>query len=220
MNAIGIGGSGLKSKPSVTGNIELELPEFDSPPDDPMPLMVEWADRVVKLGVREPYNIAIATAGETGEITNRFVLAKVFDLDGVEFATNSSSLKGRQLAENPRAAIVAYWLETRQQLRLTGPVRIVEPEESDEIWRDRPLASQAGSAASRQSETLEDDAAYRAEAARLAEPGVPLLRPEDWNGYRLTPEAVEFWHGGADRMHRRLRYERTETGWEHRRLYP
>jgi pyridoxamine 5'-phosphate oxidase len=210
----------MRSRPSVTGALELDLPEFDAPPDDPMPLLVAWADTAERLGVVEPYNIVLATVDSRGDITNRFVLAKAFDLDGVTFATNTSSLKGRQLAENPRAAIVAYWRETRQQVRLTGPVELLTDAESDAIWVDRPLASQAASAASAQSAVLEDDAAYRAEAARLSAPGIALPRPADWNGYRLRPDSLEFWHGGADRMHRRLRYDRTPTGWTHRRLYP
>ncbi len=82
------------------------------------------------------------------------------------------------------------------------------------------MQSQAASAASTQSADLGDDAAYRAEAARLGAPGTPLPRPADWNGYRLRPDSIEFWHGGADRMHRRLRYDRTASGWTHRRLYP
>jgi pyridoxamine 5'-phosphate oxidase len=210
----------MRSRPSVTGTLELDLPEFDAPPEDPMPLLVAWADTAERLGVVEPYNIVLATVDTRGDITNRFVLAKAFDTEGVTFATNTSSLKGRQLAENPRAAIVVYWRETRQQVRLTGPVELLTDAESDAIWVDRPLASQAASAASAQSAVLEDDAAYRAEAARLSAPGIALPRPADWNGYRLRPDSLEFWHGGADRMHRRLRYDRTPTGWTHRRLYP
>jgi pyridoxamine 5'-phosphate oxidase len=210
----------MRSRPSVTGTLELKLPEFDAPPEDPMPLLVAWADTAERVGVVEPYNIALATIDARGDITNRFVLAKAFDTEGVTFATNTSSLKGRQLAEIPRAAIVVYWRETRQQVRLTGPVELLTDAESDAIWVDRPLASQAASAASAQSAVLEDDAAYRAEAARLAAPGIALPRPADWNGYRLRPDSLEFWHGGADRMHRRLRYDRTSAGWTHRRLYP
>lgn len=210
----------MPSRPSVTGQIELDLPEFDRPPADPMPLLVAWADRAERLGVLEPYNIALATVDGHGDLTNRFVLAKAFDLDGVTFATNTSSLKGRQLTETGRAAVVLYWREIRQQVRLTGPVEVSSPAYSDEIWADRPVLSQAAATASVQSAPLEDDAAYRAEAARLAAPGEALPRPDDWNCYRLRPDTLEFWHGGADRMHRRLRYDRTPFGWTHRRLYP
>lgn len=210
----------MRSRPSVTGTIDLELPEFENPPADPMPLVVSWVDDAEKIGVIEPYNVAIATTDDAGDVTNRFVLAKVFDHDGMTFATNTSSAKGRQLAAHPRAAAVLYWRETRQQLRLTGPIEVLTAAESDEIWVDRSVQSQAAATASLQSELLPDDAAYRAEATRLAAPGIALPRPVDWNGYRLRPDSIEFWHGGADRMHRRLRYDRDASGWRHVRLYP
>ncbi len=208
------------SRPSVTGSIELDLPEFEHPPDDPMPLLVAWTDTAERVGVVEPYNMAVATVDREGNITNRMLLAKAFDLDGVTFATNSGSLKGHQLAANPRAAVAVYWRETRQQLRMVGPVELLSAAESDAIWADRPLLSQAASAASRQSEPLADEADYHRETARLAEPGVALPRPSDWNGYRLRPDSIEFWLGVQDRMHRRLRYDRDGDRWLHQRLYP
>lgn len=210
----------MHSRPSVTGTIELELPEFETPPEDPIPLLMEWVERAEQLGVLEPYNVALATSDGHGDVTNRFVLAKVFDSDGMLFATNTSSGKGHQLTENPRAGAAIYWRETRQQIRLVGPVSVGTREESDAIWSDRPLTSQAAATASLQSEPLPDDAVFRAHAIQLAAPGVPLSRPDDWNGYRLHPETIEFWHGGADRMHRRLRYEHAASGWTHERLYP
>lgn len=210
----------MRSRPSVTGSIELVLPEFENPPHDPMPLLVAWVDKAEQLGVLEPYNIALATTDGDGNVTNRFVLAKSFDSEGMLFATNTSSAKGLQLTANPRAAAAIYWRETRQQLRLTGRVSVAAVEESDAIWVDRSVESQAAATASMQSEPLPDDAEYRANATRLAAPGSPLPRPTDWNGYRLHPSSLEFWHGGADRMHRRLRYDLTDSGWTHERLYP
>ena len=204
----------------MTGEIQLELPEFDAPPADPMPLLVAWADAAELNGVIEPYNISIATSDEHGNLTNRMVLAKEFDLEGVTFATNSSSLKGHQLDSNPRAAIAVYWRETRQQLRLVGPVELLSSHESDAIWEDRSVLSQAASAASRQSAPLDDESKYRAEAARLAAPGLAIPRPADWNGYRLRPHTIEFWRGVNDRMHQRLRYDLTGDTWTHERLYP
>lgn len=185
-----------------------------------MPLLIAWMDQAEQLGVIEPYNVALATADGHGNVTNRFVLAKSFDLDGMLFATNTSSAKGLQLTMNPRASAAIYWRETRQQLRLTGRMAVATAEESDEIWADRSVQSQAAATASLQSEPLPDDAEYRANATRLAAPGLPLPRPDDWNGYRLHPDSLEFWHGGADRMHRRLRYDLTASGWAHERLYP
>ena len=211
---------GMPSRPSVTGTIDLNLPEFDAPPDDPMPLLVAWAETAERLGVLEPYNVAIATSDRDGNLTNRMVLAKSFDLDGMTFATNSGSLKGHQLASNPRAAVAVYWRETRQQLRLVGSVELLRAAESDAIWADRSVLSQAASAASHQSAPLSDEAGYSVETARLAEPGVPLPRPDDWNGYRVRPDSLEFWLGVQDRMHRRLRYDRDGNRWIHQRQYP
>ena len=210
----------MLSRPSVTGTIELDLPEFENPPDDPMPLLVAWVDNAERLGALEPYNVVLATTDDAGDVTNRLVLAKSFDADGMTFATNTSSAKGRQLTVHPRAAAVIYWRETRQQLRLTGPVERLTSSESDEIWVDRSILSQAAATASVQSEVLPDDVEYRAHAARLAQSATPLPRPNDWNGYRLRPDSIEFWHGGADRMHRRLRYDLVGESWQHQRLYP
>ena len=210
----------MRSRPSVTGSTELELPEFDNPPHDPMPLLVAWVEQAEKLGVLEPYNIALATADADGDVTNRFVLAKTFDADGMLFATNTSSAKGIQLTENPRASAAIYWRETRQQLRLTGPIFVATSEESDAIWVDRSVESQAAATASLQSEPLLDDAKYREQTAVLAAPGLALPRPSDWTGYRLRPDTIEFWHGAANRMHRRLRYDRTSDDWTNGRLYP
>lgn len=210
----------MPSRPTVTGDIQLDLPEFDAPPDDPMPLLVEWADTAEHVGVIEPYNIALATSDGEGNLTNRMVLAKAFDLEGVTFATNTGSPKGHQMTTHPRAAVTVYWRETLQQVRLVGTVELLSSQESDAIWADRRVLSQAASAASRQSEPLLDEAEYRAEAARLAEPGNPLRRPEEWNGYRLRPETIEFWRGVHDRMHQRLRYDLRGEHWTHERLYP
>ena len=151
----------MRSRPSVTGTIELELPEFEHPPSDPMPLLVSWVDAAEKLGVLEPYNVAIATTDDVGDVTNRFVLAKAFDLDGMIFATNTSSAKGRQMTAHPRAAAVFYWRETRQQVRLTGTIELLTFAESDDIWVDRSVQSQAAATASVQSDPLPDDAEYR-----------------------------------------------------------
>ena len=210
----------MKSKPSLTGAIELHLREFDDPPEEPMPLVVEWVDRAEALGVLEPYNVALATVDARGRVSNRFVLAKLFDASGVLFATNASSRKGREIAETGHGAMVLFWQETRQQLRFAGRVAAVEPALSDEIWFDRPIASQASAVASQQSEPITDEAAFRAHAEELARSTEPFERPVDWGGYRLVPDEVEFWHGQPNRLHRRLRYTRTPAGWAHEHLQP
>lgn len=210
----------MKSKPSLTGTIELDLPEFDTPPADPMALAVEWVGRAEALGVLEPYNLALATVAPDGRVSNRFVLAKAFDASGVVFATNASSRKGAEIAATGQGAMVLFWQETRQQMRLAGRVEPVSPELSDEIWFDRPIASQASAVASRQSEPLADEAQFHAHAEELARATTPFDRPPDWGGYRLVPDEVEFWHGQPNRLHRRLRYTRVDDTWRAERLQP
>lgn len=210
----------MKSRPSLTGAIELDLPEFDAPPSDPMPLVIEWVDRAERAGVVEPYNVALATVDATGRVSNRFVLAKVFDASGVVFATNASSRKGLEIAATGNGALVLFWQETRQQLRLAGRIEPVDAALSDEIWNDRPIASQASAVTSEQSAPLGDETAFRAGAADLATATTPFERPADWGGYRLIPDEVEFWHGQPDRLHRRLHYVRDGAVWRHERLQP
>lgn len=210
----------MKSRPSLTGLIELDLPEFDAPPQDPMPLVIEWVDRAERAGVVEPYNVALATVDTTGRVSNRFVLAKVFDASGVVFATNASSRKGLEIAETGRGALVLFWQETRQQLRIAGRIEPVDAVLSDEIWNDRPIASQASAVTSEQSAPLGDETAFRARAAELATATTPFERPADWGGYRLIPDEIEFWHGQPDRLHRRLHYVRDGAVWAHERLQP
>lgn len=210
----------MKSRPSLTGTLEVDLPEFDAPPADPLPLVIDWVDRAERLGVAEPYNVALATVDATGRVSNRFVLAKAFDASGVVFATNASSRKGREIEATGRGAMVLFWQETRQQLRIAGRIEPVDAQTSDEIWRGRPIASQASAVTSEQSAPLGDEAAFRAKAAELAARTEPFERPKDWRGYRLTPDEIEFWHGQPDRLHRRLRYLRTAAGWTHERLQP
>lgn len=210
----------MKSRPSLTGALEVDLPEFDAPPADPMPLVMEWADRAERLGVAEPYNVALATVDATGRVSNRFVLAKAFDASGVVFATNASSRKGREIEATGQGAMVLFWQETRQQLRLAGRIEPVDARLSDEIWSDRPIASQASAVVSEQSAPLGDEAAFRARAIDLATATTPFERPSDWGGYRLIPDEIEFWHGQPDRLHRRLRYARGSAGWTHERLQP
>ena len=108
---------------------------------------------------------------------------------------------------------VLFWQETRQQLRFAGRIAPVDPALSDEIWFDRPVASQASAVASQQSAPITDEVAFRAHAAELARATTPFDRPADWGGFRLVPDEVEFWHGQPNRLHRRLRYTRTGSTW-------
>jgi dihydrophenazinedicarboxylate synthase len=204
---------------TLSGDPTLELPEFDAPPDEPLALLERWLAAADERGVREPRALALATADAEGRPSARIVLLKQVR-PAIVFAFSASSRKGRELAANPRAAGTLYWRETLQQVVFEGPVERLEAEESDRIFAERPPVGQATTVASNQGEVLDDPAGLRREAAELAEGGDALRRPEDWGGYRLVPDQVEFWHGSPDRLHRRLLYVKSDGAWSHRRLQP
>lgn len=196
------------------------LPEFDAPPSDPVALFRDWFAGAADQGVQEPGALALATADERGRTSNRIVQVIEVRPEGPVFTSHTGSQKGRDLAATGWASGVLYWRETKQQLILTGPVDRLPDEEADALWAARSKDTHPMSVASTQSELLEDEEELRARARQLAETGEPLARPVNWAGYVLRPTAVEFWHGRADRLHRRLRYDRTDGGWTSRRLQP
>jgi pyridoxamine 5'-phosphate oxidase len=159
--------------------------------------------------------MALATATHDGRPSVRMLLLKGFAEDGFVFFTGLESRKGRELAENPRAALLFHW--PGRQVRVEGRVERVADEESDAYWATRPLASRRSAAASRQSEPIESREALE---ARVAEIGADPPRPAHWGGYRLLPDAFEFWEHREDRLHDRHRWTPTPDGWHVRRLQP
>jgi pyridoxamine-phosphate oxidase len=204
---------------TLSGDPTLALPEFASPPAEPLPLLERWLAAADERGVREPRALALATADADGRPSNRIVLLKQAS-PAIVFAFGPDSRKGRELSANPRAAGTLYWRETLQQVVFEGSVKRLSAEESDRLFAERPPAGRAATVASNQGEALEDPEALRREAAELARNGDALRRPGDWGGYRLDPDLVEFWHGSPDRLHRRLLYVKSDGGWKHQRLQP
>jgi pyridoxamine 5'-phosphate oxidase len=183
---------------------------------DPFVEFDRWFDAAVAAGVREPNAMTLATASAAGVPSARVVLLKGVDRRGFVFFTNYESAKGRDLAENPRAALVLFWAELERQVRVQGAVGPIAAAESDDYFRGRPLGSRLGAWASRQSTPVESradlEAALHATEARYASGDVP--RPPHWGGYRVVPERIEFWQGRANRMHDRLLYVRDATAEE------
>lgn len=202
---------------TLSGDPTLELPEFDSPPADPLPLLEDWLRSADEKGVREPRALALATADTAGRPSNRILLVKQLT-PTVVFAGSYDSRKGRDLAVNPRAAGTLYWRETLQQITIEGPVERLSVEESDALFAERPAAGRATTVASDQGTELADPDALRRRADELD--GGDLRRPANWGGFRLDPDLIEFWHGSPTRLHRRLLYIKSEDGWSHRRLQP
>ena len=189
---------------------------------DPIAMFATWfadARASVKL---LPHAMALATAGPGGRPSVRMVLLKGFDAAGFVFYTNYRSRKAGDLAKNTRASLLFWWGSLERQVRIEGKVTKVTRRESDEYFSTRPRGSQLGAWASAQSEKIADravlDRGYAAAAARY-EAAVP--RPPFWGGYRLRPEAIEFWQGRDDRLHDRIVYRRSRNGsWVTGRLAP
>ncbi|MGH2524230.1 MAG: pyridoxamine 5'-phosphate oxidase, partial [Anaerolineales bacterium] len=151
------------------------------------------------------------------------VLLKGFDERGFVFYTNYESQKGRELAENPRAALVFYWAALGRQVRIVGQVSRVSREESEAYFRTRPIGAQLGAWASRQSRAIPNREMLEDRLAELAvqyqNRDIPL--PPYWGGFRLTPHSIEFWQGRPNRLHDRLCYTRQpDRGWKIERLSP
>ena len=202
---------------TLSGDATLELPEFDAPPADPLPLLERWLRTADERGVREPRALALATADGEGRPSVRTLLVKQLTPTLV-FSGSYDSRKGRDLAANPRAAGMLYWRETLQQITIEGPVERLSEEESDALFAERPAAGQATTVASNQGAALADPDELRRKADELGDE--KLRRPPNWGGFRLDPDLIEFWHGSPTRLHRRLLYIKGDGGWEHQRLQP
>ena len=188
---------------------------------DPIGLFNDWLAEARAAAVQLPEAMTLATADASGRPSARMLLLKGADERGFAFFTGYESRKGRELEENPHAAIVVYWNALGRQVRVEGTVRRLPVEESDEYWATRPARSRAAAAASRQSEPLASLEGLEAEAERLlAEHGGEVPRPERWGGYLLEPDAIELWQHRDDRLHDRIRFTREGGSWRAERLAP
>jgi pyridoxamine 5'-phosphate oxidase len=189
---------------------------------DPVVQFNRWLAQAVESGIKDPNAMTLATVNAAGQPSARIVLLKGVGPAGFLFFTNYGSRKAADLDANPRAGLNLFWAELERQIAIEGTVRKASREEADNYFHTRPLGSQLGAWASRQSqivpsrESLEDK--FDSVAAEYAGREVPL--PEFWGGYWLAPSSIEFWQGGPGRIHDRLRYILEGNAWRIDRLSP
>ncbi len=191
---------------------------------NPIVLFGRWMREAQLAQLKEPNAMTVATVGPAGRPSARVVLLKEVSELGFVFYTNYSSRKGQEIKTNPFVALTFYWSELERQVRVEGRVEAVGREKSEAYFRTRPKGSRLGALASRQSETLPSRAPLESRLKELEQQyagtdDIPM--PEHWGGYRVIPDAIEFWQGRTNRLHDRLLYRRKgEYGWVVERLSP
>jgi len=190
---------------------------------DPMIQFERWYQEAEKSNIQEPNGMTLATVGADGQPSARIVLLKGFGKKGFAFYTNYESQKGKELKNNPQAALVFWYKELQRQIRVTGTVEKLSFEASQSYFHSRPKGSQLSAIASPQSEIINKEELIEKrleiEAKYKNENLVPL--PDFWGGFILKPSAIEFWQGRDNRLHDRMRYSLSDDGqWRIVRLAP
>jgi pyridoxamine 5'-phosphate oxidase len=201
-----------------------EIETVADAPDNPLELFGKWMKDAEGTEINDPNAMALATIDADGCPSVRMLLLKDFDTRGFVFYTNRQSRKGHALAANHRAAACFHWKTLRRQVRVEGRIELVSNAESDEYYKSRPFGSRVGAWASDQSRPLDSRTTLVDRVAAIEqdyagrEDDIP--RPAHWGGYRLIPDAIEFWHDGEFRLHRRVVYTPHGGSWDKVMLYP
>jgi pyridoxamine 5'-phosphate oxidase len=189
---------------------------------DPFEMFQAWLREAGQSEPNDPHAMTLATVDAEGLPDARMVLLKGLDARGFVFYTNTLSAKGRELAANPRCALMFHWKSLRRAVRIRGEVESVTDAEADAYFATRARSAQIGAWASIQSDPLPDRFALE---KRIAAVGLrfgfgAVTRPPHWSGYRVLPQTMEFWRDRPFRLHERLRFNRAGQGWTTERLYP
>lgn len=200
-----------------------EIVHAESLAEDPMEQFARWFQQAADSHLFEPNAMVVSTATPDGRPSSRTVLLKQFDGRGFVFFTNYGSRKGRELAANPHVALLFPWHPIARQVIVTGTAARIGRDETAAYFRSRPHGSQLGAWASEQSTVIGSRAELDRRYAELEErhpEGEQVPVPPEWGGYRVVPEAVEFWQGHENRLHDRLRYVLDGGAWRLERLAP
>lgn len=200
---------------------ELSLSEA-SVQSDPLLQFKLWFEEVLEQEKNDPTAMVLATVDDKGCPDTRVVLLKGLEEGNFVFYTNYQSAKSLQLQHNPYAALNFYWPQMARQVRIRGPVKKVSVEESDKYFSSRPIKSQLSAIISPQSQEVPDRASLEAALNQLIEQHgqESILRPQNWGGYMVIPDEIEFWQGRDNRLHDRIHYFKSKGSWGHRRLAP
>lgn len=188
---------------------------------DPFERFAEVFARAKDTGMRDPNAMTLSTVADDGRPSSRVVLLKDFDTRGFVFYTNLESRKGRETLNHPAVALLFFWRQLDQQVRIEGDAEPVSDEEADAYFTTRPRGSQLGAWASLQSQPMKGRAELLARVAKYeAKHPFKVPRPPHWSGFRVVPERFEFWVAGRFRLHERTIYSRDGGSWEHHLVYP
>jgi pyridoxamine 5'-phosphate oxidase len=189
---------------------------------DPITQFGIWWDEALRAEIDEVNAMTLATVSEGARPSSRIVLLKGYDASGFVFFTNYQSAKGKDLQLHPYASLLFFWKELERQVRIDGPCEKVSEAESDEYFLSRPEGSRIGAWASPQSQVIASRDVLDQQIIALEDrfQGKSIPRPPHWGGYRVKPEQMEFWQGRPSRLHDRILYTRTASGWQINRLAP
>jgi pyridoxamine 5'-phosphate oxidase len=189
--------------------------------ENPIRQFERWFHEALQADVPEPNAMSVATVAPNGRPSSRILLLKDMGADGFTWFTNYESRKGRELAENPHAALLFFWIELERQVRIEGRVEQVSAAESDAYFQIRPLGSRIGAIASAQSRSIENRQTLERQFLHTEQKyGKNPPRPAHWGGFRLIPDTIEFWQGRSSRLHDRILYTLHEGTWRRQRLQP
>ena len=191
--------------------------------NNPTKLFEIWFNYAIEQNVLEPNAMTLATADLNGNPSARIVLLKDYNERGFVFFTNYNSIKGKQLEQNPNAALVFWWGTLARQIRIEGTVEKVSAEESDAYFNSRPRGNQLGEIVSDQSKTVPSYSYLENPFDEISEKykDRKVKRPDYWGGYRVKPTLVEFWQGRENRLHDRIRFTKANfKKWKVERLAP